>query len=167
MKLLVISRLQISRLQISGLQISLLIFCTMSALAQSTPSGSAEQIKDDLIKIEREVGRANLECDYKFFDRIEGEDFLFTDANGGLNDKKQDMTGEKDCKKHEGKYDVDDAAVRIYGTTAVVTAQITVITNKDGKTVVRKSRFTDVFVWRHARWEMVAGHSSRIAEAKS
>ena len=150
----------------AGLQVGLFFLWAIPGLAQSTPSRSPEQIKEDLIKIEREVGRANLECDYRFFDRIEGEDFIFTDANGGLTDKKQDMAGEKDCKKHEGKYDVDDAVVRIHGNTAVVIAQVTVTTNKEGKTVVRKSRFTDVFVWRHERWEMVAGHSSRIPEAK-
>lgn len=146
-----------------------LIFCTaIGACSQGKPSGSPERIKDDLIRIEREIGRANLDCDYKYFDRIEGEDFVFTDANGGLTDKKQDMDGEKDCRKHDGKYDVDEPLVRIYGNTAVVTGQVTTTANnKEGKTVVHRSRFTDVFVWRHERWELVAGHSSRIPEPKS
>ena len=146
----------------------LILLSTSDARAQSTPPGSSEQIKSDLIRIEQEIGQANLDCDYKYFDRIEGEDFLFTDANGGLTDKKQDMAGEKDCRKHEGKYEVMEPLVRIYGNTAVVTGQVTTTANnKEGKSVVRKSRFTDVFVWRHERWELVAGQSSRIPEPKS
>jgi hypothetical protein len=31
--------------------------------------------------------------------------------------------------------------------------------------LTRRSRFTDVFVWRDRRWQLVAGHSSRIPDA--
>jgi ketosteroid isomerase-like protein len=121
-----------------------------------------------LIRIEREIGRANLDCDYKYFDRVEAEDFIFTDASGGLTDKKQDMAGEKDCHKSDGTYDVDDASVRLYGSTAVVTGRVTTVgRNKEGKTITRRSRFADVFVWRDGRWQLVAGHSSRIPEPKT
>lgn len=147
---------------------SLLLAGSMAANGQNTPQGAPAQIKDDLIKIEKEIGRANLECDYKYFDRIEGEDFLFIDASGGVTDKKTDMAGEKDCKTHEGKYEIDEPVVRVYGGTAVVNGRVTLtVQNKEGKTVVHRSRFTDVFVWRHERWELVAGHSSRIPEPKA
>jgi ketosteroid isomerase-like protein len=142
---------------------------SLAARGQSAPPGSPDKIKEELVTIEREIGRANLECDYKYFDRIEGEDVIFTDANGGLTDKKQDMAGEKDCHNHkaDGTYEVDEAAVRLYGGTAVVTARVTTThKNKEGRMVVHHSRFTDVFVWRHERWELVAGHSSRIPEPK-
>ena len=151
------------------LQAGVMLICACAgAFGQDKPSGSSDQIRDDLLKIEKEIGRANLECDYRYFDRIEGEDFLFTDAGGGLTDKKKDMAGEKECRKHEGKYDVDETLVRIYGPAAVVNGRITVtVQDKEGKAVVHRSRFTDVFVWRHERWELVSGHSSRIPEAKS
>jgi ketosteroid isomerase-like protein len=135
---------------------------------QNHPPASPDPSKADLIRIEREIGRANLDCDYKYFDRIEAEDFIFTDASGGVTDKKQDMAGEKDCHKSDGTYDVDDASVRLYGNTAVVTGRVTTVgKNKEGKAVTRRSRFTDVFVWRDGRWQLVAGHSSRIPEPKA
>jgi hypothetical protein len=34
--------------------------------------------------------------------------------------------------------------------------------SKDGREVTNQSRFTDVFVRRAGRWQIVAGHSSRI-----
>jgi hypothetical protein len=158
--------MQLSRFGIR-LAVCVLACAVVEVRAQSAPPGSHNKIKQDLIQIERDIGRANLDCDYKYFDRIEGDDVIFTDAIGGVSDKKQDMAGEKDCHKSEGSYDVDEAAVRLYGATAVVTARVTTRhTNKEGKLVVRHSRFTDVFVWRHKRWDLVAGHSSRIPDPK-
>ncbi|HEV7550345.1 MAG TPA: nuclear transport factor 2 family protein [Candidatus Angelobacter sp.] len=137
----------------------------MFAQARNTPPGTPGEIKSNLIQIEREIGRANLDCDYKYFDQVEGEDFIFTDAAGTVSNKKQDMAGEKDCRKTEGTYDVDDAEVRIFNNAAVVTGRITTVhKNKEEKLVTRRSRFTDVFVWRDGRWQLVAGHSSRIPD---
>ena len=143
----------------------LIVSSHLFAQAHATPAGSPGEIKNNLIQIEREIGRANLECDYKYFDQVEAEDFIFTDAAGGVTDKKQDMAGEKDCHKTEATYDVDEAEVRLYVGTAVVTGRVTITRkNKEDKLVTRRSRFTDVFVWRDDRWQLVAGHSSRIPD---
>jgi Domain of unknown function (DUF4440) len=145
---------------------ALLVFAGNSfAHGRNKPPGTSGEIKNNLLQMEREIGRANLDCDYKYFDQVEAEDFIFTDAAGGVSDKKQDMAGEKDCHKTEGTYDVDDAAVRLYGNTAVVTGRVTTIhKNKEDKFVTHRSRFTDVFLWRDGRWQLVAGHSSRIPD---
>jgi len=46
-----------------------------------------------------------------------------------------------------------------------VTGRITITKkDKEGKVITRRSRFTDVFVWRDATWQLVAGHSSRISD---
>lgn len=144
----------------------LLIFTGhLFAQGRNKPPGTPGEMKNDLLQIEREIGRANLDCDYKYFDQVEGEDFIFTDAAGTVSSKKQDMAGEKDCRKTEGKYDVDDTEVRLFGNTAVVTGRTTIVhKNKEEKLVTRRSRFTDVFVWRDGRWQLVAGHSSRIPD---
>jgi hypothetical protein len=53
---------------------------------------------------------------------------------------------------------------RVYGKTAVVTGLVTsTYKNADHQIVVR-SRFTDVFVKRNGRWQLVAGHSSRLKQ---
>jgi hypothetical protein len=147
-----------------------ILCCIPPALAQQpvAPSGSPEQIQRDLVQIEREIGRANLECDYKYFDKVEAEEVLFTDSAGGLTTKKEDMAGEKDCHKSHSTYDLDETRVQLYSGTAVVTGRVTTTgTSKEGQQVVHRSRFTDVFVWRDARWQVVAGHSSAIPEAKT
>jgi ketosteroid isomerase-like protein len=150
----------------SSLAIALLMLAgSLFAQKQSTPPGTPGQIKDELIRIEHEIGRANLECDVRYFERIEAEEFIFTDASGNVSNKRQDLAGEKDCGKTDAQYDIDDTDVRLYPTSAVVTGRITITRkDKEGKVIARKSRFTDVFVWRDATWQLVAGHSSRIPD---
>ena len=134
-------------------------------LPQAVPPGAPDQIRAELIEIEHKIGQANLDCDYKYFEQIEADDFLFTDASGDTTTKKEDLAGEKNCHKSAGTYDLDQSEVRVYGNTAVVTARVTIDgTNREGKPVHRLSRFTDVFAWRDGRWQIVAGHSSRIPE---
>lgn len=150
----------------TSLVIVLLVFAgSLFAQKQSTPPGTPGQIKDELIRIEHEIGRANLQCDFRYFEHIEAEEFIFTDASGNVSNKREDLAGEKDCRKSDAQYDIDDTDVRLYPISAVVTGRVTITRkDKDGKVITRKSRFTDVFVWRDATWQLVAGHSSRIAE---
>ena len=124
-----------------------------------------EQIKLDLMQLERDIGKANINADYAFFDRVEAEEFIFTDAAGGVTTKKQDLEGLKQPPNPDVKlvaYDVDDMSVRLYDKTAVVTGRVTTKRLIKGEASATQSRFTDVFVWREKRWQLVAGHSSRI-----
>ena len=59
-------------------------------------------------------------------------------------------------------YDVDDMNVRLYDRIAVVTGRVTTKRLVKGQATTSQSRFTDVFVSRDGRWQLVAGHSSRI-----
>ena len=51
---------------------------------------------------------------YRYFERIEAEEFIFTDASGNVSNKRQDLAGEKDCRKSDAIYDIDDTDVRLY-----------------------------------------------------
>lgn len=124
-----------------------------------------DRTRNDLMQLERDIGKANIESDYAFFDRVEAEEFIFTDAGGGVTTKKQDLEGLKQPANPDVKllaYDVDEMKVMLYDKTAVVTGRVTTKRTVKGAPVNGQSRFTDVFVWREGRWQLVAGHSSRI-----
>ena len=141
----------------------LLAPATATAQTAAVPSGSTAQQREALIKIEREIAQANFDCDYRYFERVEASEFIFTDAQGKVSDRKEDLAGEPGCKKSNASATIDSAEVRLYGTTAVVVARSTIsATSRDGQPVIRRSRFTDVFAWRDGRWQLVAGHSSRL-----
>jgi hypothetical protein len=122
-----------------------------------------DKTRHDLIEIERQIGIANLNCDYKYFAAIEAPEFKFVGPDGSVTTRAQDLAGAPSCKKSSSKYEVDEASVWLDGRTAVVTGRVT-IKKADPRAPVNRSRFTDVFVHRDYRWLLVAGHSSKIRE---
>jgi predicted peroxiredoxin len=137
------------------------------ASGQTAKLSEAERTKNDLMQLERDIGKANITNDYAFFERVEADEFIFTDAGGGVTTKKQDLEGLKQPPNPDVKliaYDVDEMNVMLYDKTAVVTGRVTTKRMIKGAEVVSKSRFTDVFVWRQERWQLVAGHTSRIRQ---
>ena len=147
----------------------LVITSLASAFSQTSNKkvSKEERTRNDLMQLERDIGKANIDNDYAFFDRVEAEEFVFTDAGGGVTTKKQDLEGLKQPANPDVKlvaYDVDEMRVLLYDKTAVVTGRVTTKRLVESKEVIGQTRFTDVFVWRQGRWQIVAGHSSRIRQ---
>ncbi|HYV99720.1 MAG TPA: nuclear transport factor 2 family protein [Gemmatimonadaceae bacterium] len=137
-----------------------LLLLASSAAAQSKDTAV---VRKELIAIENEIARANRECDYKYFGRVEADEFIFTTASGAVVTRKEDLAGEKDCKKNQSTTVLDEVVIQLHGNTAVLNARSTVsATGRSGQPVANRTRFTDVFVWRDGRWQLVAGHSSRL-----
>jgi hypothetical protein len=126
------------------------------------------QVEQELMQLERDIGEANVRRDKAFFERVEADEFLFTDAGGGLTTKREDVAS-LDQPPGEFRlvsYVPDEMKVYVYDETAVVFGRVTTRSrsSKDGREVTNQSRFTDVFVRRAGRWQIVAGHSSRIRQ---
>ena len=134
-----------------------------AAISAQTKQSKTEA---ELMQLERDIGAANIRRDKAFFERVEAEEFIFTDSGGGITTKAEDVAS-LDKPAGEFKlvsYDVDEMKVFVYGKTAVVMGRVTTVSRGKDREVTNKSRFTDVFVRRDGRWQLVAGHSSRIRE---
>lgn len=136
--------------------------------AQSSPEKASpiSRAEAALMQLERDIGQANIRRDKAFFERVEADEFIFTDSGGGITTKSEDVAS---LDKPEGEfklvtYDADDMKVSVYGNTAVVTGRVTTVSRGKDREVTNRSRFTDVFVKRGRHWQIVAGHSSRIRE---
>ncbi|MGB9180487.1 MAG: nuclear transport factor 2 family protein [Pyrinomonadaceae bacterium] len=139
--------------------------CLCFGQTEKKASSKDEKAKQELMQLERDIGKANVSRDYAFFDRVEAEEFIFTDSGGGMTTKKEDLEGVKAPANPDSKllsYEVDEMKVMLYGKMAVVTGRSTLKGVNKGQEWTGQSRFTDVFVWRDSRWQIVAGHSSRI-----
>ena len=118
------------------------------------------------MQIERDIGDANVRRDKAFFERIEADEFVFIDSGGGMTTKAEDVAS---LDKPAGEtrlvsYVPTEMTVRVYGKTAVVTGLVTSTYKNADREIVVRSRFTDVFVKRDGRWQLVAGHSSRLKQ---
>jgi len=124
------------------------------------------RVEAELMQIERDIGEANINRDKAFFERVEADEFIFTDSSGGITTKTEDV-GSLDKPAGETKlisYVPDEMKVRVYGRTAVVTGRVTSTYRRQDKEIVSRTRFTDLFVRRDGRWQLVAGHSSQIRQ---
>lgn len=145
----------------------LLIFCAaISAQTQKKTDAKQSRTQIELMQLERDIGEANIRRDKAFFELTEADEFIFTDSAGGITTKTEDVAS---LDKPAGdfklvSYVVDEMKVFVYGKTAVVTGRTTTVSRGKDREITNKSRFTDVFVWRGGRWQIVAGHVSRIRE---
>ena len=127
------------------------------------PSATPEHVRREIMAVEERIGQANFECDYKFFASVEAPEFIFTTAAGGLITRAEDLAGEKDCRPSKGTYRLDDVRIMTLDSVVVFNALATTTTTKaSGEQLARTQRFTDVLVRREGRWQLVAGHASRV-----
>jgi hypothetical protein len=155
-----------SKISMISLAFVLIPLLSFSASAQNSRAGELSRDQAALMQLERDIGQANIKRDKAFFERVEADEFVFTDSGGGITTKAEDVAS---LDKPPGEfrlvgYDVDQMKASVYGKTAVVTGRITSTYRGGGRESVIRTRFTDTFVKRGGRWQIVAGHSSRIRE---
>ncbi len=149
-----------------GMLILLILGTAIFAQTQKKSDLKRSKVEAELMQLERDIGEANIKREKAFFERIEADEFIFTDSGGGLTTKAEDVTS---LDKPPGEiklitYLVDEMKVYVYGKTAVVFGRVTTTSRGKDREIIGKSRFTDTFVQRDGRWQLVAGHSSRIRE---
>lgn len=143
------------------MKIALLLLCSLCAIAQNSPA-SQQEVQKQLLEMEQKIGQANSACDYSYFRAIEAEEFIFTDSQGNVTTRAEDLAGEKDCKPNSDQHSIDEPRLIHDGDFAVLNARQTITGQRNGKDFRVQTRFTDVFAWRDGRWQLLAGHSSRI-----
>jgi ketosteroid isomerase-like protein len=124
-------------------------------------SGNVEQT---LMQIEQELLDALLKGDTSAAQRYTADTYIFTGPDGTVMDKGRSIADLKsgDLKIESSK--LDDMKVQAYGDTAVVTYRSTDKGNYKGSDLSGQYRWTDVFVKRNGRWQIVAGQGTRIAQ---
>jgi hypothetical protein len=121
---------------------------------KATPDAKAEQ---ELRKLEREW----LDADAAGVERIEADDFTITYGDGSVRDKAQYIEmAKRGTKDPNVSQWTEDSQVRIYGDTAIITGRF-LYKNKE---TVSQSRYTDTYIKRNGRWQVVASHLSNIAK---
>jgi ketosteroid isomerase-like protein len=95
--------------------------------------------------------------DVRRFDEILAEDFLCSNPDGSLVDKKRFLTQTARPVTISG-LTAEDAKVRILGDVAIIHAR-TSYTTADGEQ--RNGRYTDVWARRNGKWLAVSAHVTR------
>ena len=137
--------------------VALLIVSTLGAQVPST-------VERDLIKLENDWSTAWQKKDAAFLQKLWADEYLSTDQDGNTFTKTQDLANVSDRGTSITSFALTDLKVHLYGDTAVVTGLNTVKSTFKGKDSSGAYRFTDVFVKRDGRWQVVATHGSLVAK---
>jgi ketosteroid isomerase-like protein len=128
---------------------------------ERTMRNTAEQ---EVRRLEDEWLASYLTGDRAAFDRIVADDFTGTDESAKVRSKAQERELLQPTAGPAGvTLTNEDVRVRTYGEMAVVTGRIVSKTRTGGNTSINfQSRFTDTFLRRQGRWQVVARHYSRL-----
>ena len=143
--------------------------CILLATAMTIGLSVAGTAKDKpgntdqaVLSIEKEMLNALLKGDASASERYLADTYIFTAPDGEVSNKAQNVA---DLKSGDLKFQsasLDDAKVSVYGDTAIVTFASTDKGTYKGKDISGRTRWTDVFVKKNGKWQIVASHGSPI-----
>ncbi|HEY4270543.1 MAG TPA: nuclear transport factor 2 family protein [Candidatus Udaeobacter sp.] len=131
------------------------LICRFS-LAQTTN-------EKDVLQFERDACKAFLDANPAALDRVLTPDFTLTLSNGEVGTSENEINELRTGKVHYDVFENYDMKARIYGdNTAVVLGKTHVKGTAEGQPFDRVVQFTDTLIKRGGRWQLAAGHVSRI-----
>jgi ketosteroid isomerase-like protein len=119
-------------------------------------------VQEEILRLEKEFSQAIVKNDAEAVGRFLADDWIIIDPDGGLIDRARFLGVIKSGALTHEMMESDDARVRIYGNTAVVTALTTTKGKFNGQVFTTQERATDVFVKQNGRWQCVLSHLTRF-----
>jgi len=98
------------------------------------------------------------------FDRMCADDYVSTNNVGLVRTKAQVIEDLKSGALKVESMISDDVNVRVQGDTAIVTGRVTTKVQDRGRDTSGQNRFTQVYMKRNGRWQLVAFQQTRIAQ---
>lgn len=133
----------------------------LTALAGTARSQDAAA---DVLKRDDARVAAQLKADLAGLEDTLADGATYTHSSSVVDTKKDFIEGIKTGRLKYKSYDRKEAAVAVYGDTAVVTGKAFVVVVREGADVALRLQFTNVWVKRAGKWRMVAWHSTRLPE---
>src|ERR1041385_6721208 len=117
----------------------------------------------DVLQFERDACKAFLDADAAALERVLTPDFTLTLSNGDVSTRADEINELRSGKVRYDVFENYDMLARLYGKdTAIVVGKTRVKGTADGKPFERVLQFTDTLIKRDGRWQLAAGHVSRL-----
>lgn len=139
------------------LTMTLLLIAALAGPARS--DDAADVLKRDDTRV-----AAQLKADLAGLEDTFADGATYTHSSSVVDTKKDFIEGIRTGRLKYKSYDRKEAAVALYGDTAVVTGKAFVVVERAGADVALRLQFTNVWVTRAGKWRMVAWHSTRLPE---
>ncbi|HEX8139286.1 MAG TPA: nuclear transport factor 2 family protein [Pyrinomonadaceae bacterium] len=136
----------------------------LSSLALAQMKGKGGGVEQSLMQTEQELADAILKGDVSPFERTLADTFSFTAPDGGMQNKTQFLADLKSGALKMESTKNDEMKVQVYGDAAVVTYRSTDKGKYKEFDISGQYRWTDVFVKRGGRWQLVSTQGTRIMQ---
>ncbi|HEX8248377.1 MAG TPA: nuclear transport factor 2 family protein [Pyrinomonadaceae bacterium] len=131
---------------------------------------TAQNAEQEVRKLERAWLDAYEQNDAKAMEAIVADDFTITFTNGSMQTKPQIMNmikAPRSAASPPPKFYTEEVQARVYGETVVLIGRVTSEWQQSGQTMKEQNRYTDTYVKRGGRWQVVASHLSNVPKPKN
>ena len=137
-------------------------FNLVRAQTTSVHSDQDSVLIKQLTDLEFELNDLLAERNFDTYAAYLADDYIRISADGKMKNKEQVLQQFKTTQT--GKAVPEILQIRIYGNTAIMTIHLSITTEEQGKTFIRGSLLTKVFILRDGRWYMVSNQGTAIAK---
>lgn len=119
--------------------------------------------QQEVLQFEADACKAFLDADVAALEHVLTPDFTLTLSNGDVSTRADEINELHSGKVHYDVFENYDMLARLYGENmAVVLGKTHVKGTSEGKPFDRVVQFTDTLIKRDGRWQLAAGHVSRL-----
>jgi uncharacterized protein (TIGR02246 family) len=135
-------------------------------------SFSCVTAQNDSIREVRQMERSWLDAyeqhDSKAMEAIVADDFTITFPDGRIQTKPQILSSLKQSRNGPPfKFYTEEVQSRIYGDTVILIGRVITEWQQKGQTMKEVNRYTDTYVKRGGRWQVVASHLSYVPKPEN
>jgi len=137
--------------------------------AASPPIAQVEESEDVerlLEKKEKDWANAIVKGDIAFTEDLLADDYVGTAPDGRRLTKTQTLDEFRSGAFKSESMVVDRIRVRVIGDTAIVTLDQMEKSRYQGRDIIGRSKWTDTFMKRNGKWQLVANHGSQVEAPK-
>jgi ketosteroid isomerase-like protein len=128
--------------------------------------GAGENVEALLEKKERDWAAAIVKGDVAFTDDLLADDYVGTTPDGRRLTKAQTLDEFRSGAFKSESMVVDRTKVRVFGDTAIVTLDQMEKSRYQGRDIIGRSKWTDIYMKRNGKWQLVANHGSGVEAPK-
>jgi len=140
-----------------ALALVIILFASFTTDAQPKPN----VLQDEVRKLERAWLDAYEKKDVQAMNAIVADDFTITFGDGSMQTKPQIIESLKRPGNSTNKFRTENVESRSYGDTVILIGLVITEWTQNGEKKTDRSRYTDTYIKRNGKWQVVASHLSK------
>jgi ketosteroid isomerase-like protein len=142
------------------ISLAALVITTTAALTLAAQNVTSAE--NDVRKLERAWLDAYEKKDVAAMTAIVADDFTITFSDGSIQTKPQIIESLKRPGGTTSKFMTENVQSRLYGDTVILIGLVISEWKENDKAMTDRSRYTDTYVKRNGKWQVVASHLSSL-----